>query len=245
LTVLKTYKADLHIHTCLSPCGELEMSPRAIAEKAREKKIDILGICDHNSAENVPALKEAAQPFQISVLAGIEIASREEVHILGLFDDMEAAFRAQDAVYEHLPGENDEETFGLQVVVNSEGEVLRINKKLLIGASTLALEKVVELIHSLNGLAIASHVDREGFSLIGQLGFVPDNLPLDGLEVSPRISLDEARRRFSSRLPLMAGSDAHRLEEIGLATTSFLLQAGTVAEIKLALRQKEGRKILN
>lgn len=221
------------------------MSPRAIAEKASEKKIDILGICDHNTAENVPALKEAAQPFQIIVLAGIEITSKEEVHILGLFDDMEAAFRAQDFVYEHLPGENDEETFGLQVVVNGAGEVLGINKKLLIGASTLALDKVVELIHSLDGLAIASHVDREGFSLIGQLGFVPDNLPLDALEVSPRISLDEARQRFSSRLPLLAASDAHRLEEIGLATTSFLLRVGTVAEIKLALRQKEGRKILN
>lgn len=243
--MLRMYRADLHIHTCLSPCGELEMSPRAIAEKASEKKIDILGICDHNSAENVPALKEAVQPFHINVLAGIEITSKEEVHILGLFDDMEAAFRAQDFVYEHLPGENDEEAFGLQVVVNGAGEVLRINKKLLIGASTLALDKVVELIHSLDGLAIASHVDREGFSLIGQLGFVPNELPLDALEVSPRISLDEAQRRFPSRLPLMAASDAHRLEEIGLATTSFLLRSGTVAEIRLALRQKEGRRILN
>ncbi|MGQ9672667.1 MAG: PHP domain-containing protein [Candidatus Aminicenantales bacterium] len=243
--MLRTYRADLHVHTCLSPCGELEMSPRAIATKANEKSIDILGICDHNSAENVPALQEAAQPFKINVLAGIEITSQEEVHILGLFDDFESALRIQDIVYEHLPGENDEETFGLQVVVNGAGEVLRINKKLLIGASTLSLERVVELIHSLNGLAIASHVDREGFSLIGQLGFVPDNVAIDALEVSPRLSLEEGRRRFRPNLPLTTSSDAHRLEEIGLATTSFLLQAATVSEIKLALRQEAGRKILN
>lgn len=243
--MLRTYKADLHIHTCLSPCGELEMSPRAIAEKASQKSIDILGICDHNSAENVPALKEAAEPFKIHVLAGIEVTSREEVHILGLFDDLEAVFRVQDVVYENLPGENDAEAFGLQVVVNSTGEVLHINEKLLLGASTLSLERVVELIHSLNGLAIASHIDREGFSLVGQLGFIPEDLPLDAVEVSPRTSIDEVKAKFSPRLPITASSDAHRLEEIGLATTSFLLQAATVAEIKLAFRQEEGRKILN
>ncbi|MDH7511450.1 MAG: PHP-associated domain-containing protein [Clostridiales bacterium] len=243
--MLKAFRADLHIHTCLSPCGELEMSPLSIARTASEKSIDILGVCDHNSVENVPALREAAKPFKIDVLAGIEVASEEEVHVLGLFDSLEAAFELQAVVYDHLPGENDEEAFGLQVVVNSEGEVLRINKKLLIGASTLTLERVVELIHSLDGLAIASHIDREGFSLIGQLGFVPENISIDALEVSPRTPFEEAQRKFNFGFPLTASSDAHRLEEIGQATTSFLLQAGTVAEIKLALQKERGRKILN
>jgi PHP family Zn ribbon phosphoesterase len=243
--MLKAFRADLHIHTCLSPCAELEMSPQGIARKASEKNIDILGICDHNSAENVPALREAARPFKINVLAGIEVASEEEVHILGLFDSLKAAFELQAVVYDHLPGENDEDAFGPQVVVNSEGEVLDFNKRLLIGASTLTLERVVELIHSLDGLAIAAHVDREGFSLIGQLGFVPKDIPLDALEVSPRTPLEEARKKFNFGFPLTASSDAHRLEEIGQATTSFLLRAGTAREIKLALQEGEGRKILN
>jgi hypothetical protein len=243
--MLKAFRADLHIHTCLSPCGELEMSPLGIARKASEKNIDILGICDHNSAENVPALREAAEPFRINVLAGMEITSQEEVHILGLFDSLEAAFEVQAVVYDHLPGENDEEAFGLQVVVNAEGEVLRFNSKLLIGASTLTLERIVELIHSFDGLAIASHIDREGFSLIGQLGFVPRNLSIDALEVSPRTPLEEARKKFNFGFPLTTSSDAHRLEEIGQATTSFLLEAGTAAEIRLALQKGKGRKILN
>ena len=243
--MLKAFRADLHIHTCLSPCGELEMSPLGIARKASEKNIDILGICDHNSAENVPALREAAEPFRINVLAGMEITSQEEVHILGLFDSLEAAFDVQAVVYDHLPGENDEEAFGLQVVVNAEGEVLRFNPKLLIGASTLTLERIVELIHSFDGLAIASHIDREGFSLIGQLGFVPRNISIDALEVSPRTPLEEARKKFNFGFPLTTSSDAHRLEEIGQATTSFLLEAGTAAEIRLALQKGKGRKILN
>lgn len=243
--MLKAFRADLHIHTCLSPCGELEMSPLGIARKASEKNIDILGICDHNSAENVPALREAAEPFRINVLAGMEITSQEEVHILGLFDSLEAAFEVQAVVYDHLPGENDEEAFGLQVVVNAEGEVLRFNSKLLIGASTLTLERIVELIHSFDGLAIASHIDREGFSLIGQLGFVPRNISIDALEVSPRTPLEEARKKFNFGFPLTTSSDAHRLEEIGQATTSFLLEAGTAAEIRLALQKGKGRKILN
>jgi hypothetical protein len=243
--MLRTFKADLHIHTCLSPCADLEMSPRGIAQRASEKKIDILGICDHNSAENVPALMEAARPFRISVLAGMEVTSQEEVHILGLFDRLEAALKLQETVYARLPGENDEDAFGMQVVVNHEGEVLHFNKKLLIGASTLALEEVISLIHSLDGLAIASHVDREGFSLIGQLGFIPEGLKIDALEVSALMSHEEAQKKFDAHYPLTSFSDAHRLEEIGQAWTSFWLKEGTVEEIKKALLNSEGRKILN
>lgn len=243
--MLRSYKADLHIHTCLSPCAELEMSPRGIVRKASEREIDILGVCDHNSAENVPAIRDAARPFQISVLAGMEITTQEEVHILGLFDALEAVFALQETVYAHLPGENDEEAFGLQVVVNEEGEVLKFNQKLLIGASTLALEDVVDLIHSLDGLAIASHIDREGFSLIGQLGFIPENLRIDALEISPRLSREEALQKFDPRFPITASSDAHRLEEIGQAWTTFWMAEGTVKEMRMALGSREGRKILN
>jgi len=243
--MLKVFRADLHIHTCLSPCGELEMSPRGIVRTAREREIQILGICDHNTAENVPAIRDAARPYPISILAGLEVTSREEVHILGLFDSLESALALQEIVYAHLPGENDEETFGIQAVVNEEGEILRFNEKLLIGAATLVLEQVVALIHSHGGLAIAAHVDREGFSILGQLGFIPGNLLLDALEISPATTLEAAREKYGPRFPLTAASDAHRLAEIGLASTSFWLADGTVAEIRKALVQEDGRKIVH
>jgi PHP family Zn ribbon phosphoesterase len=243
--MLKTFRADLHVHTCLSPCAELDMSPRAIVRQARERDIDILGICDHNSAENVPALRDAGQPLRISVLAGMEITSQEEVHVLGLFDDIESAMALQAIVYAHLEGENDPEAFGLQVVVNPDGEVLRFNPRLLIGASSLPLDRVVALVHEFDGLAIASHVDREGFSLIGQLGFVPDNLPIDALEFSPAMSREAALDRFGPRRPLVSASDAHRLDEVGRASTSFWMADGTVQEIRKALSENDGRRILN
>ena len=242
--MMRSFRADLHIHTCLSPCADLEMSPRGIVRTAREKEIDILGICDHNSAENVPAVREAARPYQISVLAGMEVTSREEVHVLGLFDHLDSALKLQEIVYAHLPGKNDEDAFGVQPVVDADGEILRFNEKLLIGATTLALDKVVSLIHSYGGVAIASHIDREGFSIIGQLGFIPEGLPLDALEVSPAMPVETARQRFAPRTPLTPFSDAHRLQEIGQASTAFWLADGSVAEIKKALVREDGRKVM-
>lgn len=243
--MLRTYRADLHVHTCLSPCGDLEMSPHKIANQAKIKELDILGICDHNSAENTPALMKAAEKFDIRVLPGLEVTSQEEVHILALFDKVKPALALQDIVYAHLPGENDERAFGMQVIVNHRGDVLGFNKRLLIGASTLTLEEVVATIHSLNGLAVASHIDREGFSLIGQLGFIPDHLELDALEISPRMSFSEAQAKFAPHLPIISSSDAHFLNEIGIGTTTFLLQAGTLDEIKMAFLNARGRKIIH
>jgi len=243
--MLRTFKADLHIHTCLSPCADLEMHPRAITKQAGMKEIDIIGICDHNSAENVAAVASAAAALNIRVLPGLEITSQEEVHVLALFDEPEPAFKLQEIVYGHLPGENDEQAFGMQVVVNEDGEVLGFNQRLLIGASTLSIEKVVKNIHALDGLAIASHIDREGFSLIGQLGFIPEHLPLDGLEISPRISYEEALGKFNARFTLVCSSDAHYLRDIGTGFTTFYMEEPSTREIKKALLCEDGRRVIH
>ncbi len=245
--MLKEYRADLHIHTILSPCTELtEMSPRAIVERAHQIGLDFIAICDHNSCENVIPARKISLDVGLAVLAGIEITSKEEVHTLGLFDSEDEALKVQEIVYSNLPGENDEETFGYQVIVNEKDEVLAFNKKLLIGATTLTLEKVVELIHSFNGLAVAAHVDREGFSIIGQLVFIPPGLPLDALEISPRISVPEVKSRFPqcNDYPLITSSDAHYLDDIGKSSTTFLMEEVSVREIKLALMSEKGRKVL-
>ncbi|MBN2246750.1 MAG: PHP domain-containing protein [Candidatus Aminicenantes bacterium] len=243
--MLKSLKADLHIHTCLSPCGDLKMSPANIAEKANIQNIDILGICDHNSAENVPAVMQAASRYKITVLPGLEVTSQEEIHILALFDELLFALKMQEVIYNNLPGENDEDAFGIQVVVNEAGEVLDFNKRLLIGASTLSVNEVVETIHNLNGLAIAAHIDRESFSLISQLGFIPPDLDLDALEISWRMDTQEAMERFRPDVSITRSSDAHFPEEIGRATTTFLIEQATTKEIKKALFGQEGRKLIH
>ena len=133
---------------------------------------------------------------------------------------------------------------GMQVIANADDEVLGFNHKLLIGATTLGVDDIVKNIHSLKGLAIAAHIDRESFSLIGQLGFVPDELPLDALEISPRISHDEAMDRYAPCLPLVQSSDAHTEEDIGRCRTIFLVEEASIEEIRKALEEKEGRRII-
>ena len=243
--MLRLFKADLHVHTCLSPCTELDMSPKRILTSAKKKEIDILGICDHNSSENSLAVMNAAKKMNISIFPGLEVTSQEEVHVLALFDEIENALKLQKNVYENLPGENDEEAFGMQVIVNEKEEVLGFNSKLLIGATTIPLEKIIQIIHSFNGMAIASHIDRESFSIIGQLGFIPDNLELDALEISPHITFEEAKKRYTDNYPITCSSDAHYPDDIGKTFTSFLLEGGTVAEIKKALKNEDGRKLIH
>jgi PHP family Zn ribbon phosphoesterase len=221
------------------------MSPLNIVAAAKQKDLDLLGICDHNTAENAGALAEAAGRLGLRVLPGLEITSQEEVHILALFDGVETALAMQERVYAALPGENSESIFGRQIIVNSEDEVLGFNPRLLAGATTLTLEEVVGSVHLLQGLAVASHVDRTGFGLIGQLGFIPRGLELDALEVSHHTSLEEGRTRFGSAVPLVSSPDAHFLAEIGQASTAFWLEAGTIEEIKLALKRTGGRKIIH
>jgi PHP family Zn ribbon phosphoesterase len=244
--MVEEYRGDLHVHTCLSPCGDLSMLPRSIIMVAKEKELDIIGICDHNSTANVMAVKRAGEKEGVAVIGGIEIATQEEVHIMALFEGEDALKQIQAIVYEHLPGVNDAEAFGEQVVVDENDEVLELNEKLLISATTLLLDQVVDIVHGLGGIAIASHVDREAFSIIGQLGFIPDGLPLDGLEVSARTSVSEAKEKFPQvkGYPLVSFSDAHYLQDIGKRTTSFLLEAPSVAELGKALRGVEGRAIL-
>ncbi len=239
--------ADLHIHSCLSPCAELSMTPVAIVEKAASLGINIIAVCDHNSAENIEVTKSLAKKRGINAVAGIEINSSEEVHVLGLFGDIDSTLKMQTIIYENLqPGENDEEAFGMQVVVNENDEVLEFNKRLLIGSTNLSVNMIVESIHRLNGIAIAAHIDREGFGIIGQLGFIPPELQFDALEISPNITIEEARARFReySHIPWITSSDAHYLKDMGRVSTGFYMNHSTFDELCLALKGIDGRKVI-
>ena len=243
--MLRCYRADLHIHTCLSPCADLTMSPKRIVEKAEEMKLDIIAVCDHNSAENVKATINAAKGKNLTVLAGMEVASSEEVHVIALFDSLEEVLALQELVYKTLlPGENNEELFGKQIITNEFDEVEGYNKKLLIGATALPLSEIVKHIHMNDGLIIASHIDRETYSIIGHLGFIPKDLNIDGLEVSPHTTPAQANIHFpeTNEYPLLTSSDAHFLKDIGKVTTSFLLAQPNLREIRMALSQCDGRK---
>lgn len=243
---LKLYKGDLHIHSCLSPCADLYMTPKRIIDKCIEKGIDIIAICDHNSCENVRYVIEAAKKHSITVIAGMEITTSEEVHIVALFPNNIQAWKMQQVIYSKLEGVNDEDLFGVQAVVNESDEVVSINEKLLIGVPNLTINEVVEHIHKFKGIAICAHIDREGFGIIGKLGFIPDDLPIDAIELSPLTKdikplLDN--NPDLAKFPIFFSSDAHTLDAIGNAYTALLLQEPSFREIKLAIRERAHRQI--
>jgi hypothetical protein len=241
------FRADLHIHSCLSPCADLFMTPRNIIEKAASCGINIIAVCDHNSAENIAVTQEIGRKRGVVVIPGMEITSSEEVHVLGFFESLERVFEMQELVYGHLqPGDNDEDAFGMQVIVNEEDEVLGFNRRLLIGATDLSVNRIVELIHWFHGIAVASHIDREVFGIIGQLGFIPLEAGFDALEISSRTGMDEAVGKFSRyrSLPWITSSDAHQLEDIGRKTIGLYMNHASFEELTLVLRGAEGRKVL-
>jgi len=218
------------------------MSPTGIVERALQKDIRIIGITDHNSCENANSVINAAKGKEITIFPGMEITSSEEVHILALFGKYSSAQKMQEFVYSYLPGENDEKIFGLQPVVTELGEVVTFNPRLLIGATELGIHDIVEKIKALDGLAIASHVDRESFSLIGQLGFIPADLSIDGLEISRKDNFSRISEDYPN-YPVICSSDAHKLEDIGKVYTSMKLLNPTFDDVKKAFKGKEGRNI--
>ena len=243
---MKKFKVDLHIHSCLSPCSDWSMSPRKIIRQSKDIGLDLIAICDHNSAENAGAAIREGERQGIRVLPGMEICSREEVHILALFDELEPTLEMQAYVYAHLAGENNSKVFGFQVIANEEDEVIGENPRLLIGATDLSLHDIVDKTHMLGGISISCHVDRPGYGILNQLGFIPDDLDLDGLEVSYHISIAEAVETIAGigNLSCVTASDAHYLNDIGKACTTFQMAEPTLDEIRLALAKKDGRRIV-
>ena len=247
--MLKEFKVDLHIHTSLSPCGDERMIPPMIVNQALGMALDMLGICDHNSSENVQAVTEASERFSLSIIGGMEVTSREEAHILTLFGGGNGLKEMQHIVYENLSGVNDEKAFGRQLVVDRYGNVVGTNPRLLIGATGLSVDDIVSITHELGGLAIASHVDKQMFSVTSQLGFVPEGVPFDALEISAGCRSKIEDKRFSDcifagfNFPFVSFSDAHYPEDIGKSCTYALMEENNFEELKKAIRGIGNRRV--
>ncbi|MCF4151631.1 PHP domain-containing protein [Dethiosulfovibrio sp. F2B] len=245
---LKPFVVDLHLHTVLSPCGELEMGAPEIVSRAVEQGIDLLAVTDHNSCLNYPALAGAAEGQPIRIIPGMEIQSAEDVHVVALFGDYGSALVCQEWVWDTLPDvPNREDVFGYQVVIDRDNGVVDMVSRLLIQGTDRSVDRVVDRVHELRGVAILAHVDRPAFSYPAVLGFVPKSLPVDGLELSPRVTTDEIglwRESYPDRT-FLRSSDSHRLEEISKDRCSLMfLEEPTFDEVALALRGEGGRSVI-
>jgi PHP family Zn ribbon phosphoesterase len=243
---MKNYRADLHIHTVLSPCGDLTMSPENIISEAVRKGIDIIGITDHNSVRHCRLIKKMASSKGIYTMTGAEVTTREEVHCLAFFEKTDTLDLFQEFLDEHLPDiKNVPEIFGDQVVVDENEIIIYTEEKLLTNALDVSIEELEEFVHAHGGIFIPAHIDRMKNGIYGQLGLLPANLKADALEVSRIISREEFARKHSeiSDYPLITNSDAHLPEHIGRAETIFYLGEPSFEEIAMALTSKDGRRI--
>lgn len=231
---MRSFIVDLHIHTCLSACGSPAMIPPAIIAEAKRKHIEGIGITDHNSAANVEAVM-AAGKGEVVVFGGMEIMTREEIHILVFFESAEKLRAFQYFAENHLPGQNDPDRFGEQYIVDEEGYIVDCSTAFLSGAVDLSVEELVDMTHEQAGIAVAAHIDRDSYSILSQLGFIPDSLPLDGVEITRPI--DDAG------YPQIACSDAHELSQIGSRKSVVSCEALTFDEMRAALRGEGGRTI--
>jgi PHP family Zn ribbon phosphoesterase len=237
--------ADLHLHTVLSPCAEVEMIPPLIVRRAQELGLEMIAVTDHNAALNTAAMIDAAAGTGLTVIPGMEVQSREEVHLTTLFDTVDQVLAWQERVWAALPDQdNDEAFFGAQFVVDATGEYRYTEKRMLSMAASLSVEQVVSAVRALGGIVLPAHIDRPSNSLIWNLGFVPPGLDIAGLELTRGADPAEVARRLpqTAGYGLVVSGDAHRLEEM-TARTMFKVQEPTVAELALALAGQDGRRV--
>jgi hypothetical protein len=209
-------KYDLHIHTALSPCADNSMTPNNIVNMALLNELDVIAITDHNTCENVEPVMQLARESELIVIPGMEIETREEIHVVCLFPDIESAYKMQELVYQKLPPlHNQSKIFGEQLLMNTEDDIIGKMDRLLVQATELSLNELFKQIQSLKGAFIPAHIDRPSYSIISNLGMIPSNLQIPTLEISRHTQYDSYKKNYPNYV-ILQSSDSHDLGFIGI-----------------------------
>ncbi len=201
---------DLHIHSCLSPCASDDMTPANIAGMAHIKGLSLIALTDHNSGANLPAMAEAAAEYGLAFVPGIEVTTSEEVHVLTYFADSDTAAAFGDKLYASLPGiENRPEIFGNQLVMDAGDIVKGTLSKLLLQAVPYPLDDVARMVKEIGGCAVPAHINRDSFSLLANLGFIPPGL-FQCVEITRSLPCPDLHGEYR----VLHSSDAHDLGAI-------------------------------
>lgn len=233
-------RADLHIHTLLSPCASLEMSPARIVSEAKKRGLDIIGITDHNTTRQCREVVRIGDTEGVMVICGVEVTTQEEVHCLAFFENFDKMDAFQEYLDIHLPDvKNSPEKFGDQVWVDEDEMIAGEERRLLISALDVSIEKVEKKVHELNGVFIAAHFDRPSYSVISQLGFIPEALKLDGVELTDISKRESMVNTFSIRkeIAFITSSDAHHPHQIGSRFVELDMKDATFKEFKRVLEK--------
>jgi PHP family Zn ribbon phosphoesterase len=243
---MQAFRADLHIHTVLSPCADVEMSPRNIVRRAQEAGLSVIGITDHNSTRNAMLVKQLAEKEGLFVLTGAEVSTREEVHCLAFFEKPDELHEFQLFLDDHIqkiPNANGH--FGYQPVVDEEENIVEMVPYYLAAALRSGISEVQKKVYELNGIFIPAHVNRSMNGLFAQLGFLPPELHFDALEITGKTRSAQVRERYriNENITIVYDSDAHFTEDIGRNYSIFRMKELSFEEIKMALCNRDGRSV--
>lgn len=241
---MEKFRADLHIHTVLSPCADLEMTPANIVARAKSAGLNIIGITDHNSTLHAKLIKKLAAIEGIFVLTGAEVTTKEEVHCLVFFEDEVELDLFQTFLETRIIKiPNPKGHFGYQPVIDESENILQMIPYLLPAALNAGISEIEKYVHLHNGIFIPAHVNRPSNGIFGQLGFIPPGLVCDALGVSKHNSEKDVRKHYvlGKEITLIRNSDAHFLNQIGEIYSTFYLEKKSFSEIKMALNQVDNR----
>ncbi len=208
---------DLHLHSCLSPCGDEEMTPANIAGMAAVLGLDVIALTDHNSSKNCPALMAAAREYGVLAIPGMELTTAEEIHAVCLFARLEAALDFDQYVYQRLvPFPNKEEIFGRQLIYDCQDQICGTIPNLLINSTEISFEGLWELVRSFDGVMFPAHIDKSSTSLLSSLGMIPPDSKFTTAEVKDLKRLHQLKREhpYLEQCRIISNSDAHYLEHI-------------------------------
>ena len=214
---MKSFGYDLHIHSCLSPCADNDMTPNNIAGTAALAGIEIMALTDHNSAKNCPAFFEAAERYGVIPVAGMELTTSEDIHAVCLFDTLDGALGFDKLVYSRLVKiPNRPDIFGEQLIMNGEDEITGREEFLLSYASDISIDETASLVKPYGGVAYPAHIDRQANSVTAVLGAFPDYAGFTCAGFHDKSKIAEIIKRYpcaKDKLCLVS-SDAHFLWDI-------------------------------
>ncbi|WP_027338881.1 PHP domain-containing protein [Halonatronum saccharophilum] len=242
---MKSFIADLHIHTTLSPCAHILMTPKNIIDRALKIGLDVIAITDHNSAENLEVAMELAKGTPLKVIPGMEVETVEEVHLLCLFDELEQVLAWQEVVYGALPDlKNNDELFGPQILTDLNDNFVSVVERLLLTATSLTVDQVCKGVNKLGGIVIPAHVDKSNYSILSNLGFIPENLEIKCLEISKKGKINRLFDKINTKknYQIISNSDAHYLEEIKRSLVLELNEVN-IREMRLDLMDNKRIKV--
>lgn len=230
------YRVDLHIHSCLSPCADDDMTPWNIVGMAKLKGLDAIAVCDHNSAKNLPAVCRAGEEYGVCILPGLEVTSREDVHLLCYFQTLEEALSMGERVAAHQPRiKNKPSLFGRQILVNDEDDFVGEEERLLLTASDLSISDIAEMTWDLKGIMVPAHINKGANSLIPILGMMPLDVIL------PTVEIFKMRPHSALGKLCIHSSDAHQLMSINEAQEACVLELPQLSAAALVMAFRQGQ----